>query len=167
MTTPPFNKLTDVRILTLPRMTVASAQYTGRLPENCAHKMIDDFIEQSGLATVKPDARLFGFNSPDPEPNQDVYGYEFWITIPDDFEVPASLKKKVMPGGLYAVHTITVGNFDEWHDLIRWIHANEEYDVAYRDAGMGGLLEEHLNCFDWPEDEAHQQIDLYLPIKRR
>jgi hypothetical protein len=31
---------------------------------------------------------------------------------------------------------------------------------------MGGLLEEHLNALDWPDDES-KQLDLYLPIRKK
>lgn len=163
----PLPSLTDVRILVLPRMTVASAHFIGPNPEDPAGDMMWDFIRKHNIAAVKPDARVFGFNNPDQFPTKQYYGYEYWITIPEDFDVPAPLTKKVMEGGLYAVHTIKMGDFHEWQDLIRWAEASNEYEVAYRDTGMGGLLEEHLNAFDWPEDESRQQLDLYLPIRKK
>ncbi len=168
MTQPaPHIKLTDVRILTLPRMAVASAHYIGPEPENHAGDMMWNFIRESNLSDIKPDARVFGFNNPDQFPTKQYYGYEFWITIPEDFDVPAPLTKKVMEGGLYAVHTIKMGDFHEWQALIRWAEENSEYEVSFRNTGMGGLLEEHLNAFNWPTDESRQQLDLYLPIRKK
>ena len=168
MTQPsPHIKLTDVRILTLPRMAVASAHYIGPEPESHASDMLWGFIREHNIAAVKPDARVFGFNNPDPTPEQKHYGYEFWITIPEDYDVPAPLTKKVMEGGLYAVHTIKMGDFHEWQALIRWAEESDEYEAAFRNTGMGGLLEEHLNALDWPDDESKQQLDLYLPIRKK
>ena len=167
MTHTAANKLANVRILTLPRMTVASAHYVGPEPENHAGNMLWGFIREHNIAAVKPDARVFGFNNPDQFPTQEYYGYEYWLTIPDDCDVPAPLTKKVMDGGLYAVHTIKMGDFHEWQDLIRWAEESDEYEVAFRNTGMGGLLEEHLNALDWPDDESKQQLDLYLPIRKK
>ena len=163
----PHNHLADVRILTLPRMAVASAHFVGPNPEDHAGAMMWRFIADSGISAVKPDARVFGFNNPDQFPTQQYYGYEYWLTIPDSLEVPAPLTKKVMEGGLYAVHTIKMGDFHEWQELIRWAEESDEYEVAYRDTGMGGLLEEHLNALHWPAEQEKQQLDLYLPIRKK
>ena len=165
--TAPRNVLSDVRILTLPRMAVASAHYVGPNPEDHAGDMLWGFIREHNIAIVKPDARVFGFNNPDQFPTQQYYGYEYWLTIPEDLDVPAPLVKKVMDGRLYAVHTIKMGDFHEWQDLIRWAEESSEYEVAFRDTGMGGLLEEHLNALNWPEEQGRQQLDLYLPIRRK
>ena len=170
MTKIPSPGLTDVSILTLPSMTVAAAQYVGEDCELHAQRMIRDFIAQSGLAARKPDARVFGFNNPGPTQAQPVYGYEYQVTIPDDLPVPAPFQKKRMNGGLYAAHTIRMGDFHEWQDLIRWAECSREYRPDYApdsEAFMGGLLEEHLNfVLAWP-DEEHQQLDLLLPVCKR
>ena len=163
-------RLTDVRILTLPSMTVAAAQYVGEDCELHAQQMLRGFIEQSGLAARKPDARVFGFNNPRPTQARPVYGYEYQVTIPDDLPVPEPFQKKRMNGGLYAAHTIRMGDFHEWQELIRWAETSEEYRPDYTpdcEAFMGGLLEEHLNfVLNWP-DEERQQLDLLLPVCKR
>ena len=132
--------------------------------------MLRAFIGQSELAARKPDARMFGFNNPCPTQAQPVYGYECQVTIPDDLPVPAPLRKKRLRGGLYAAHTIRMGDFHEWQDLIRWAETSEDYEPDYppqSETYMGGLLEEHLNfVLDWPGEEQ-QQLDLLLPIRKR
>ena len=165
--TKPHSKLADVRILTLPRMAVASAHSIGPEPENHAANSMWSFIRKHNISAVKPDARVFGFNHPDPSPERAHYGYEYWITIPEEMEVPAPLTKKTMDGGLYAVHTIKMGDFHEWQELFLWVEDSDEYEVAFRPTGMGGALEEHLNALHWPEDESKQQLDLYLPIRKK
>ena len=170
VTKTPFPRLTDVRILTLPSMTVAAAQYVGEDCELHAQQMLRGFIEQSGLAARKPDARVFGFNNPCPTQARPVYGYEYQVTIPDDLPVPEPFQKKRMNGGLYAAHTIRMGDFHEWQELIRWAETSEDYRPDYTpdcEAFMGGLLEEHLNfVLNWP-DEERQQLDLLLPVCKR
>lgn len=170
MVRPISPELSDVRILTLPPMAVAAVQYIGEEPELHAQQMLRAFVEESGLAARKPDARVFGFNNPCPAQAQPVYGYEYQVTIPGDLPVTAPLQRKRLRGGLYAAHTIRMGDFHEWQDLIRWAETSEVYVPDYppqSETYMNGLLEEHLNfVLDWP-DEEHQQLDLLLPIRKR
>lgn len=163
-----------VRILVLPPATVAAYQYIGEEPE--AHlQPMDDFIRDSGLYEKKPDARYFGFNHPDPEEGSKVYGYEVWVTIPEDMEVPEPLVKKHFPGGLYAAYAINFPDFFEWPFLFQWAERNEQYEPALaprEERNMGGTLEEHLNWvyavhMDLPGRGVDGKLDLLLPIRQR
>ncbi len=168
-----LSKLKDVRIVHLPPCTVASSHYIGENPESNAGDALYDFVKKSNLYSKKPDARVFGFNHPNPSEDKPVYGYELWITIPDDMEVPAPLEKKHFDGGMYAAHMITLGNFHEWEWLVKWVvEDNPKYtnnDIPDCGECMGGLMEEHLNYLhyanlDNPESDEHQ-LDLLFPIK--
>ncbi len=170
-----LSKLKNVRIVHLPPCTVAASHYIGENPEENAGKQLYEFAKACNLYSIKPDARVFGFNHPCPSPEQSVYGYEVWVTIPKDLEVPEPLMKKQFPGGLYAAHSIVLGNFHEWDWLGKWVtEDNPKYLPNYLDDNgkcMGGLLEEHLNWLyhaqlDWPESDEHQ-LDLLFPIKLR
>lgn len=164
--------LENVRIVHVPPGTVAASHYVGENPEEHAGEQLAQFIQQSQLYHIKPDARVFGFNHPNPSKEKPDYGYELWVTIPEEMEVPAPLVKKQTAGGLYAAHTITLGNFHEWDLLARWVHNHEKYEAnELDDQGkyMGGCLEEHLNyvyhChLNWPDSDEHQ-LDLLFPIK--
>jgi len=164
-----------VRIVLLPPCTVASYQFTGDSPEEAVGAVMNTFVRSSRLYEKKPDARLFGFNHPDMEPGSDFHGYEDWVTIPDDMEVPAPLVKKHFPGGLYAAYTIHFPDFHEWNFLRDWVNNSENWEADYHDAAlkdMGGCLEDHLNWvyaahLDWPDNGVHGQCDLLLPIKER
>lgn len=161
----------DVRIVHLSPYTVASAHYIGEDPEHHCGDMLQKFILESGLYDLKKDARVFGFNHPNPSEGN-PYGYETWVTIPDNMEVPSPLKKKHFKGGLYAAHKITMGDFHEWKWLLDWVQGNPKFDDNSDDDGgecMHGLLEEHLNHLywmhqNWPED-APSELDLLFPIK--
>jgi DNA gyrase inhibitor GyrI len=105
----------DVRIVYLPPAAVAASHYIGDEPERHAAMVMDKFVLESGLPAIKPDLRQYGFNHPNPGciKGKDTHGYEFWVTIPEDMEVPAPLEKKHFPGGLYAAHMIPMGAFEE------------------------------------------------------
>lgn len=172
-----------VRIVQLPPFTAASYQFTGENPEEAAGGVISSFIRSSGLYEKKPDARMFGFNHPDPEPGSDLHGYEIWVTIPDDnaapaclVDVPAPLTKKHFPGGLYAAYTIQFPEFWEWQFLTEWVNKSETWQADFHDPAlkdMGGCLEEHLNWvysahMGFPENgRIDGKLDLMLPIRPR
>ncbi|MBY9078798.1 effector binding domain-containing protein [Paenibacillus sp. HN-1] len=165
--------LDNVRIVHVPPGTVAASHYEGENPEEHAGNQLAEFLQRSQLYSIKPDARVFGFNHPNPSHERPYYGYELWVTIPEDMEVPAPLLKKQYSGGLYAAHTITLGNFHEWKLLSDWVcQDNPKYEpdlLADNGEFMGGSLEEHLNyvyhChLNWPESDEHQ-LDLLFPVK--
>lgn len=156
-----------VRIVLLPPCTVASYQFAGDDPEEKVGEVMDMFIRSSKLYEIKPDARMFGFNNPEPQPGSDYHGYEDWVTIPDDMEVASPLVKKHYDGGLYAAYTINFPDFYEWNFLKEWVKNSEKYQEDHRD-----YMEEHLNWvysshMGWPENGIDGKIDLLLPIKPR
>jgi len=163
----------DVRIIQLPSATVAAAHSIGDEPEEAAMQMLQEFIEKTDLAKVYPAARCFGFNHPNPGVLADgTHGYEYQITIPDDLVVPAPMEKKRIEGGLYAAYMIL---FDEiagigWNRLFYgWLEGHEVWESSMSASGenMNGLLEEHLNIFNYQTKGWLQQIDLLMPIRRR
>lgn len=162
----------NVRYIYLPPMTVAAAQHTGPNPEDVSGKILDDFVKETDLAEKMPGLRVLGFNNPSPEKPDDVYGYEFWVTIPEDMDVPAPLVKKQFAGGLYAAHAIKMGDFHEWGSFTERMQNDPQYEIQWREPfGMGGCFEEHLNApgyYQKPEDERDfSQLDLLIPIKEK
>ena len=165
----------NVRFILLPPMTVAAFHYIGPDPEEHVGDMTSRFVQESRLYEVKPDSRMFGFNHPNPSPDKPHYGYENWVTIPENFEVPAPGVKKHFPGGLYAAHAIDFGNFHEWQWLAQWVENSPDWEGNGSPEGpenMFGGLEEHLNWVyaahqGWPENGIPGRIDLLHPIRRR
>lgn len=165
----------DVRIVYLPPSRVASSHYVGDEPEHHAATVMDDFVRSSGLAELKPDLRSYGFNHPNPGciEGSDGHGYEFWVTISEDLEVPAPLTAKRFEGGLYAAVMIPMGAFEVWGKLWEWAHDNERFEPNLIDDGgqcMNGLLEECLNYRNRVADirdgdYGGTQLDLLLPVK--
>ena len=170
-----LNKLSDrdVRIVYLPPAAVAAYQYVGDEPELHVHEIINEFVRSNNLVKIKPDLRHYGFNSPNPIDETGYHGYEIWVTIPDDMDVPEPLVKKHFEGGLYGAHMIPFGAFEEWDWLGQWMYNSERYE--YRGNGdpqnMFGFLEESLNYVNrahlpFPESEGFQ-LDLLVPIREK
>ncbi len=168
-----LGKLTDVRIVYLPPATVAASHFIGDEPENVAGDRIDAFAKAVGIVSLKPDVRLYGFNHPNPVDETNAHGYEFWLTIPDDLDVPTPLAKKRFEGGLFAAHMIRMGDFQEWAWLDTWVRTNGEY--TYRGDGspenMFGSLEEHLNAYTHFKaggmNAEFVQLDLLIPVRKK
>lgn len=162
----------NVRIIYLPPTTIASSHFIGANPESGASKQLDDFVRSVDLQKVKPDLRVYGFNNPCPQDDSDIYGYEFWVTIPDDMELHGPILKKHFEGGLYAAYCISMGDFHEWQTFYEWICNNDTYEFDKREpSGMNGTMEEHLNAFTYYQTNREQakfnQIDLLIPIKMK
>ena len=166
-----LSTLKNVRIIYLPPCTVAASHYFGDNPEDNASKPLNSFVRNTGLLKIKPDLRIYGFNNPSPKGNE-TYGYEFWVAVPDDLNIPSELQKKHFEGGLYAAHCIKMGDFHEWMLLDKWVKESREYEYDAREPfGMGGCLEEHLNAYSYfSGDETAAkfiQLDLLMPIKTK
>lgn len=170
----------DIRIVQLPPFTVASYHYIGEDPEEHAGDVMPEFVQKSRLYEIKPDSRMFGFNRPNPGVMENgLHGYEDWVIIPDDMEVPEPLVKKRFEGGQFAVMAIPFPEFERWGDFISWAENNDMYEPDYSAeelAGEKGLFEEHYNWVwaahnNWEiEDNAGSGIsgiDLYIPVKRK
>lgn len=170
-----LNQLTDrdVRIVYLPPATVASYQYEGDEPETQVNHVIDSFVREHDLIHVKPDLRHYGFNCPCPKDETMQHGYEMWVTVPEDMEIPAPLVRKQFAGGLYAAVMIPFGAFDVWERLGQWVKnsAQYEYNGSWNPDHMFGWLEEHLNYVNHVMLENTEpeglQLDLLMPVKEK
>lgn len=169
-----ISKLTDVRIVYLPPAAVASVHFYCDEPERHANEVLDKFVRESNLSSLKPDLRHYGFNHPDPSPNTPKgmpdHGYEMWVTIPEDMTLPEPITKKFFPGGLYAAHMIKMGNFHEWQWLIDEVINSNDYEPNWGNPEcMSGLLEEHLNYINHVNlhnsEPTDMQLDLLMPIR--
>jgi len=156
------NQLSNVRIVRLPAMTVASYRAESETPEKDCSAVMNKFVLENNLHKMSG-FRHFGFNNPSPSENNPVYGYEMWAAVPDDFDVPEPLIKKQYGGGLYASVTTSMGEIGErWQQLYKWTENSDKYTVDF----SFQWLEE---CTDFETfisgDESAQQLDLLEPIK--
>lgn len=163
----------DVRIVYLPPMTVAASYVSGEFewgvgPE--ATSKIEQFVWDTGLLEIKPDARGMGFDCTkedlSPEIVKKPTAYEAWVSIPYDMEVKPPLVKKTFGGGMYAAHVLRDWNFQQdWHLLEEWVRTSPRYEKR-----GGPCLEEILNYRNMMQKGAQMedtQLDLLLPVKER
>ena len=162
-----MTKLTDsdVRIIYLPPMTIASYSATGENCEGKAGDEIDRFVKESKLLDIKPDARSFGFDCSEQfqgigEPSQ---RYQVWVSIPDEMEVPDPLKKIHYCGGNFAAHVLMNWDFEMWRYLYEWVDNSSKYDNNASEEQPA--LEERLNYFSIINNGSELQLDLLFPIK--
>ena len=162
-----------VRIVYLPPMAVAACHFTGENQEEVVGGQITAFIQQSNLSAIKPDFRRIGFNNPAGCPSAGSLGYEAWVSVPEEMEVPPPLVRKQFLGGLYAAHMIPFGEFQEWGRLWEWVNNNDQYEVDFAtrtdpaDEKADPSLEEQLDAIHHLEDATPfgTQLDLLVPIK--
>ncbi|MHB9106047.1 MAG: effector binding domain-containing protein [Armatimonadota bacterium] len=168
----------DVRVVYIPPMIVAASHATGENCEGIASNALNKFVMDSGLLQIEPDIRHFGFDCSGGQSGvgEASHGYEMWVSIPDDMEVPAPLIQRTFHGGLYAAHTIKMGEFDHWNLLREWVRTNGKYLHDWGAArwtpfeeGMEHCLEEQLNFTHNMQnptfDYAEMQLDLLFPIQ--
>lgn len=167
-------KENDFKIVTLPEMRVVSFHAMGEFlgdPEPKAGAKLYEWANPLGLYDDPDTHRVFGFNNPDPKFDKDLgkfivdednpYGYEFWMTIPEDFEVQDEVDVKTIPEGLYVTKScLGIDNLGRvWKELFNWVKESKEYKY-----GKHRCLEENTN----PKISDGHKIPfvLYFPITK-
>ncbi|ACZ31792.1 transcriptional regulator, MerR family [Xylanimonas cellulosilytica DSM 15894] len=162
-----MSALTHVRLVQLPALTVAAYRAVSAQPEDDCSRVMNPFVVGNRL-DEQPGFRFFGFNNPDPSPNEPTYGYEMWVTIPDGFEVPEPLRGRRFDGGLYASTSTQLPEIGErWQALVRWVRASEDYSA---DSCRQWLEETTMPFAAFASDDVDdgdKQLDLLLPVVPR
>ena len=159
------NQLDNVRIVKLPAMLVASYRAESATPEDDCSQVFNKFVLENNLHK-RDGYRFWGFNNPSPSPGNPIYGYEMWVTIPDDFVVSEPLVRKSFTGGLYAsisTHMNEIG--ERWQLLYNWCQQNDKYAV---DSSFQWLEECSMDFENFISDtvsDSEKQLDLLVPIK--
>jgi DNA gyrase inhibitor GyrI/predicted transcriptional regulator len=157
-----LRKVNEMKIKTikLPKMRVVSFHVKeSQTPEEEAFNLLKAWAEPQGLFKKPDNHQVYGFNNPNPSKENPAYGYEFWITVDEDFAVDKSQSVKTFEGGLYAVKTCKgVENIaPTWGELVKII---EESD--YNPTKTHQWLEHHLT----PQVSNPNELllELYAPI---
>lgn len=152
----------DVRLVTLAPMRVASFYGFGPSPEFVAWEKLMAWSRPNGLLDGPAQARIFGFNNPNPSAGSPNYGYEFWIEVDPQrkFEVGEKADVKILDfdGGRYAVTRCQGVEAipATWQSLVHWLADSSHQPGSHQ------WLEEHLGPVDAPAEEW--VFDLYAPI---
>lgn len=154
-------ELGHVRIVELKPVKVAYYRAESASPEADAWAFMLKWVREQGLDRLAA-TRYFGFNNPGPSPSRAEYGYEVWVTVPDEFAAGSGqVEVKPFAGGLYAVTTTYLYEIGErWQKLVTWVKAHGGYEMTAEQC-----LEESIG----PEKEIDEnsQLDLLLPIRKK
>ena len=160
----------DIKVLKeLEPTKVAYYNFFGADPENNAFRVMMEWVDKSGLKIDEGKHRIFGYNSPSPQSdNQTEYGYEVCITIDDNCEVNhPQVKTKLLQGGQYAVTSVKREDGQELGEgiMLAWKRFGNWLSDSKYIYGGHQELEEHPG-FD--EKLNHTGgIDLYMPISEK
>jgi len=158
-------RLDNVRIVRLPAMTVAAYCAVSATPEFDCAKVFDPFVLGNGLHK-KSGFRSFGFNNPDPSENNPTYGYETWVTIPENFNVISPFMKKHFDGGLFASISATLNEIGErWTQLYKWCESSDKYDFDSSIQWLEELSMDYEEFISEQTSDGDKQLDLLMPIK--
>jgi len=158
----------EVNIVKLEPMRVASVRAISKTPEHDAWDKIHAWAEPKGLLEDIKKHPVFGFNNPDPSPDQKEYGYEFWIRVEPDVKPEGEIEIKEFEGGLYAVTTCKLkeeieseffqekGYLESWKKLVYWVKSSK-YEF-----GKHQCLEK---AHDPGASDEELVLDLYCPIE--
>lgn len=153
----------EVRIVHLDPMHIASFLGYGPNPEALAWTALAQWTATNGLMDDPKSHRFFGFNNPNPSRDNPNYGYEQWVTIPEDFPLREGIQIKDFPGGLYAMTSCRLQDITgTWARLAEWCK-----DSRYRLASHQ-ILEECLTpeffIPSFVSNFEHALFDLFLPV---
>lgn len=174
------DKYPDIKVIReLPAMPAACFTYYGDAPEDHAFAVLKEWAWKHRVHFHGQGYRVFGYNHPDPQNENETYGYEVCVTIPQELydqleDVPAGfergtydgVKRRIISGGRYAVMSVRrredagLGEeiYKAWRRFVPWL---KESRYTW---GSGQYLEEHLD-FD-QEDRHVGGVDLYVPIRQ-
>jgi len=161
-----FQKYPDIKVLkVLDPFDVASYTAYSQTPENDAFTVLKEWATKNRLLTGKENYRIFGFDVPNSMQEDGLYGYEVWITVPDDYVIHDNqIVLKKFNGGLYAVTSTTIGEIaSTWDRFREWLKLSK-YEM-----GCHQCLEEHLPFEDWGDFHSQKEIkiDLYMPLQEK
>jgi DNA-binding transcriptional MerR regulator len=158
-------QLGNVRIVRLSAMTVASFRAESATPENDCSKVFNKFVLENNLHK-RDGYRFFGFNNPSPSEGNPIYGYEMWVTIPDDFKVSQPLVKKQFNGGLYASISTQMNEIGErWKLLNDWCKSNDKYVVDFSFQWLEECCMDFETFTSEKVNDCDKQLDLLEPIR--
>ena len=158
-------RLSNVRIVRLPAMTVAAYCAVSATPEIDCAKVFDPLVLGNDLHK-KSGFRSFGFNNPDPSEDSPTYGYETWVTIPKDFNITEPFTKKHFDGGLYASISATLNEIGErWTQLYEWCKNSDKYEFDSSIHWLEELSMDYEEFISEQTSDGEKQLDLLMPIK--
>lgn len=162
-----------VKIIRLPVLRAISFQsHSYRNPELDAHKQLIAYMTENAIEENPLFYQVYGRNNPISLNHPENRGYEFLLTVPNEFVTDAEASTTYIGGQLYAVVSARgIKQMQEnWALLIEWIKESSEYTFDYPSGYDYNLspsleLEHHINPHNM--NEKNVLIDYYFPIKNK
>jgi DNA gyrase inhibitor GyrI len=162
-----------VKIVQLPQFRAASFHVKeSETPEHDAWIQLETWAKPRGLFDNPTRHQIYGRNNPSPMESRPTRGYEFWITLPDDYLLDGNITEITFPGGLYAtVQSKGIpAMIQNYEKVFSWINASKlyvpDYPEGYDFEHSPGLELEH-NLNPQLQDEDALMMEVYVPIKPR
>ena len=162
-----IDEYTDIVQVDLPEMRVVYYKIISESPEELALATIGSWAKRKGLWDME-NTRIFGYNHPDPKEGEKLYGYEFCITIPDDwtesdcFPFPV----KTLPAGTFGSYKFKFSSMrDAWKKMIGWMGRTKGYEFSCSGKNLHWREETfcHKKAYD---DLGDTDMILYIPMIR-
>lgn len=160
------SKYPEISVLVnLPRMRVASYWVLSESPEYDGDVAIKEWAKMNNLLDPDKGARIFGFDYPSYFARK--RGYEYWITVPGNFQFNKDdiCKEKIFSGGMYALITIEFKKGDDGDFIGKLFGAMANFAKWCRESEYGFAFHQYLEEMV-PEDEESetQKMNCYFPI---
>jgi len=161
-----------IKIVRLPVIRAISFNSQSKNPRKDAQKQLLEFLTGNPISNNPTYFQVFGRNNPMSINHPGERGYEFLLTIPDEFIVESNIPVTFISPQLYAVVTSkgVIQIRDNWNNLIDRIKDSKEFTFNYPqgydyDRLPSLELEHHLDPYNTNEDTI--LVDYYFPIKER
>lgn len=161
-------KYPEISVLSnLPKMRVASYWVLSENPEEDGSKVIMEWVEKNKLLDAEKGGRIFGFDYPSYFARK--RGYEWWVSVPGNYQFCENdiVKEKIIPGGMYALISISYKK-DDFGDFIgNLFGAKGRFAKWCRESEYGFAFHQYLEEYI-VEDKQNdiERKNLYFPICR-
>ena len=160
------SKYPEINVLTnLPKIRVASYWAFGEFPEGDGDAVIKEWAKKNNLLDPDKGTRIFGFDYPSYFAHK--RGYEYWITVPGNFQFNENdiCTEKIFPGGMYALITIEFKKDDVGNFIGKLFGAMDKFAKWCRESDYGFAFHQYLEEMV-PEDAESdtQRMNCYFPI---
>ena len=159
--------MSTFNIKKIPDMYVAAIQVQSLTPEKDTLIQVMNFVKNYEFINLVTSYH-FGFTIPNIDMDRGIFGYERWVSIPNEMEILPPFKKKHFAGGAYATKIIRYGDYDEWSNLIDDVQKSDyEVDLSLN-IYDGARLEQYnfITSPNFKQTEEESFIQLLIRIKR-
>lgn len=160
------SKYPEISVLSeLPKMRVASYLVLSENPEEDGYKIIMEWAKSHKLLDLEKGSRIFGFDYPSYFAH--IRGYEWWVTVPGNFQFCENdiVKEKIVPEGMYALISIEYKKDDFGDFMGKLFGAKGKFAKWCRESNYGFAFHQYLEEFVVEDGKGDtERKNMYFPI---